>query len=488
MTSVKKCVRPVYFHHASHLQRSLGMKKTIAPAVIGAVVCLWALSLTGCKGPAGPQEYIVDPGVDHITITAPSKLNYHEGDSLNTAGLTVTAYYVDTSVATVTSGYVLSWNSLPISNGSIAICAAAGDKTVTVSWQGKSATFTISVFDTSGSFTVTNTAEWNAALGSISVGGDDKGYTITVSGDVAVPGSAGDSFGDTRDISVTLKGSGKLYLLSQGSILRVAGDQTLIIDSEELTLEGLTGGVNSPTNNNSSVVTVFGTLELRNGTISGNTSDSPGGGVYCSGTFTMTGGTISGNTSISGDYNGGGVYCNGTFTMDGGTISGNTGRYNGGGVYIFYGHNFALTGGTISGNTCSYSGGGVFIYFGYSFTMEGGTISGNTANAGGGVYTTYFTMTGGTISGNTSVQGGGVFIYNNGSFDKTGGIVYGNDSLNPADKNIATYGNNWGDAVYYSNSGAEFIRDTTLDNDTGLSTSVELPVNSGDTLNGWTKR
>jgi len=72
-----------------------------------------------------------------------------------------------------------------------------------------------------------------------------------------------------------------------------------------------------------------------------------------------------------------------------------------------------MTGGMISNNVCS-SGGGVYIRAG-TFNMSGGTIFGNKVTAGGGgVYLAQgnvsFIMSGGTISTNSSEQGGGIYV------------------------------------------------------------------------------
>jgi hypothetical protein len=268
---------------------------------------------------------------------------------------------------------------------------------------------------------ITTTQEWNSACYLI---GPSGSYTLTIGGDFAVVGSTTNTFPmDYSGLTVTLKGSGKLYLIGQGNMIRLTISQILIIDSADLTLEGLTKGQNGATqDNNTSVIYVgYGALELRDGTIKGNTSHI-GGGVYLDmGTFTMTGGTISGNTSRIG---GGVCVERGTFTMTGGTISGNTATDPdgnptfGGGVYLDMG-TFTMKGGKISGNTVSSSrnyanGGGVYV--GESevnyFIMEGGEISGNTASSGGGVFSSSqatFTMNGGEIVDNTAFNGGGVY-------------------------------------------------------------------------------
>jgi hypothetical protein len=134
--------------------------------------------------------------------------------------------------------------------------------------------------------------------------------------------------------------------------------------------------------------------------------------------------------------------------------------------------------------------------------MEGGTISENTAiNSGGGVYVNRngtFTMEGGTISGNTgNYVGGGVYNYSGGTFTKTGGIIYGDIDNDPnngnATDNTATSTDNSGTnghAVFYFYMQGYYYRNTTLENAASgnINTTDELPANSGDTLNNWTKR
>jgi len=324
-----------------------------------------------------------------------------------------------------------------------------GEQTITVSYEGQTDTFAVTVVD--ADIVVTNTVEWNAAKTFISSGGNNQSYTVYISGDVAVAGSIDNTFGAVTGLSVTLKGNGRLYLSSQGNIIRLTNDnQTLIIDSADLTLQGLKSGQNgSNQNNNTSVVYITGTnvkLELKNGTISGNTfpgsQNNGGGGVYVGGSaiFTMSGGGISGNTVSNEPYGyGGGVYVIGgsaTFIMSGGEISGNTASC------------------TIIVTSAYSSGGGVYMYSG-TFTMSGGKISDNTATSssasssaysyGGGVYvggSAIFTMNGGEISGNTSAAGtsygGGVHVGASGAFHIVTGTVYGSDAYPTTLRNTAT--------------------------------------------------
>jgi hypothetical protein len=296
--------------------------------------------------------------------------------------------------------------------------------------------------------TITRTLEWLTAVEELY--GQTGEYTLTIAGTFGVPGpnvsGSTNNFGPTADgssLTVTLNGSGGLWLSRQTTMFRIGENQTLILDGENLTLEGLTNGKHAATqDNNAPVVYVSGgTFTMNKGKITGNTvsSGSFAGGVEVSSNnsiFTMNGGEISGNTSSS---NGGGVYVSGnnsTFTMNGGKISGNelsgsSGGY-GGGVYVSSG-TFTMNAGEISGNK-AFSGGGVNVQSGTFTMMEDGEISGNTASQqGGGVNLSNatFTMKGGGISGNTvgggsSISfGGGVHI-DSSTFTMEDGIISDN--------------------------------------------------------------
>jgi len=232
--------------------------------------------------------------------------------------------------------------------------------------------------------TVTNTTEWENALSLISSGGNNKAYTITVNGNVGVTGRTTSSFGLVTGLSLTLKGSGKLYLTDWGNLIRIARYQTVIIDSEALILQGLKNGQNNATqNNNTSVVYVDGgSFTMNDGEISGNTTYYSGGGVYLGdyGTFTMNGGKISNNTATN--Y-GGVALSGGTFTMNDGEISGNSASSNGGGVNMIGNGIFRIVSGTVYGSNASpatlgntaTSGAALFNLGG---TAERGTFNGET--------------------------------------------------------------------------------------------------------------
>ena len=141
-----------------------------------------------------------------------------------------------------------------------------------------------------------------------------------------------------------------------------------------------------------------------------------GAGVYVkeSAAFTMSGGAISSNWAYPYTHidDGGGVYVLGTFTLTGGTISGNTANSEGGGVYVGLVYNkdntitygtFKMSGGTISGNKTEMGGG---VYVDGTFEMSGGEVKGNNDTsqyyARGGVYVASGTF---QVSGTAKVYG-----------------------------------------------------------------------------------
>ena len=67
--------------------------------------------------------------------TKPSKLNYNVNDTLNTAGLSLTATYNSGKTETVSSGFTCSPTKL----------TTAGQQTITVTYQGKTTTFVVTV-------------------------------------------------------------------------------------------------------------------------------------------------------------------------------------------------------------------------------------------------------------------------------------------------------------------------------------------------------
>lgn len=79
---------------------------------------------------------------DALKVTAPAKTEYKIGDKLDTTGMTVTASYKRGGGATEEREIALDDAQLSVEGFDSAV---AGEKTVTVSYRGKSATFTVTV-------------------------------------------------------------------------------------------------------------------------------------------------------------------------------------------------------------------------------------------------------------------------------------------------------------------------------------------------------
>jgi len=405
--------------------------------------------------------FTTNPGSSAVWYRSPSSITAPAWSEGNTVSLDVPTVTLPAGQTVTAQGWQISGDS---SGGWTNFTAATADMSMNrkslryyaVSSGGYtlySNVVIIFVFNVNN-IVVTDTTEWNAVKTLISGGGNNQSYIVNINGDIGVAGSAADTFSTATGITVTLQGNGRLRLTSNGSILRIGANQTLIIDSAGLTLQGRSG-------NDNSLVYVNGSnaqLELRDGTISGNSSSSSSGsGVYVGGSgssFIMSGGEISGNTASIREFassaSGGGVYVSGTFIMNGGTISGNTASNsynnpynnnsygNGGGVCVF--GNFIMSGGEISGNTAyvelgNASGGGVYVSG--TFTMNGGEISGNKASS------RYFSSS--YVS--SYAQGGGVFM-DSGTFLIVTGTVYGSNEGNVNLGNTVSAGDAIGAALY----------------------------------------
>jgi len=267
-----------------------------------------------------------------------------------------------------------------------------------------------------------------------------------------------------------------------------------------------------------------GTLIMQgNSLVAGNSVDAPhgasrGGGIFNEGTFTIQdNATVTANISSStyGQSGGGGVYNMDTFVMQGSaSVSGNT-AFSGGGISNYGTFNMKDTTSVLN-NICSkevYSstGGGVYVGSGTFTIQDKALVSGNTAFSGGGVWVDYgrnnknpgtFIMQGNSsLSGNNaSWNGGGVYIFsgicsiqenaiilnntatyygggvynNNGTFTKTGGIVYGDDVEQNKINNVVS---RFGNAIYDDATGS--WRNATA----GITTNSDLYgfwLNDGD--------
>jgi hypothetical protein len=126
-----------------------------------------ALVFAACQrpGPGGSGE------LHSISVSGPTRNTYTAGESIDLAGLVVTARYANNAAVPVSGDYTLTWNNSPLSDGSHAITAAAGTQTVAVSWEGKTANFDITIIAAAASLVVRSPDEWESARQTIQNGG-----------------------------------------------------------------------------------------------------------------------------------------------------------------------------------------------------------------------------------------------------------------------------------------------------------------------------
>ncbi len=194
-------------------------------------------------------------------------------------------------------------------------------------------------------------------------------------------------------------------------------------------------------------------LTLDKSELNGNQSHNRGGAVYAFAKtdFVLTQSTVSGNSA---DFYGGGIFMEGgqsgdnrsTFSMVSSTITGNTlttetHTHSGAGLYLGSSIVVNLNSGEISYNTAAISGGGA--YFATScevYVKEGMNVHHNSTmyhtygwKAGNGfyLYRCSLTMTGGVFSENNCLEtlsrGGGLFL-DGGTAIITGGQVINNET------------------------------------------------------------
>ncbi|MEO0849434.1 MAG: choice-of-anchor Q domain-containing protein, partial [Cyanobacteria bacterium J06648_1] len=206
------------------------------------------------------------------------------------------------------------------------------------------------------------------------------------------------------------------------------------------------------------------TLEIINTTISNNSAlgtsaddIGSGGGIInvSAANLSITSSTISGNTA---NFSGGGVYnqeAEDTVVINNSTISDNQATYGGG---VSNSGTATISSSTISGNSASISGGGIDNYQG-NVDLRNSTISNNTAETGAGLGNTYgveFSVTSTIVAGNTDDDdlGGDPFTSggNNliGNGDGAAGFVAGTnsdlvgDTANPIDPKLGALQDNGG--------------------------------------------
>lgn len=186
---------------------------------------------------------------------------------------------------------------------------------------------------------------------------------------------------------------------------------------DDLTIEGFTitggkadgtqrpdnagGGIHCRTNSSPTI---------QNNTITGNSADYCGGGIFCYGSSpTIENNTVNSNSAEAG----GGISCyvNSSPTVENNTIKDNCAVTFGGGIACHHNSSPAITSNTIRGNSAGSHGGGAIGCLYSSPTISDNIITENTSDYwGGGILsqTSSPTIQNNTVNGNSAQAGGGI--------------------------------------------------------------------------------
>lgn len=192
-------------------------------------------------------------------------------------------------------------------------------------------------------------------------------------------------------------------------IFEVLSGGNLTLQNVRVT-NGCADGTGFPDNSGGGILTnTNGTVTIQSSTISGNSADSDGGGIFNFGslaTVTITNSTISGNsTGGASGNNGGGIWNNGTVNASFVTIAKNSASGQGGGIFIFVGTvniKNSIVGNNTGGADCSGSIndiGGNYDSDGSCFGMPGDAIFLGPLRNNGGPTQTHALLAGDPLDG-----------------------------------------------------------------------------------------
>jgi hypothetical protein len=152
-----------------------------------------------------------------------------------------------------------------------------------------------------------------------------------------------------------------------------------------LTVKGSTVTNNTGQINLGGGIYSYGTLLVKNSTVTANGPANSGAGIENDGDATVVNSDVSGNIGNGAD--GSGITSFGSnLTVTGSTLSGNTGARSGAAVYAGSGA-VSIAGSVITNNSASAYGGGIFVDSGTTVSISGTTVSNNDAGTdGGGIY------------------------------------------------------------------------------------------------------
>jgi len=161
----------VIANYANNTTADVTADATVTPMTLTAAGTVTVTVKYSTKSSTFTVTVIEKPVVTEITVGAPTKTSYTVGDTLDTTGMTVTANYSDGSTADVTAKATVDTTTL----------STAGTVTVTVTYEGFTDTFTVTVTEKSG----TNIAE--GTIGGTVTWAIESDGTLRISGTGAIP-------------------------------------------------------------------------------------------------------------------------------------------------------------------------------------------------------------------------------------------------------------------------------------------------------------
>lgn len=225
-----------------------------------------------------------------------------------------------------------------------------------------------------------------------------------------------------------------------------------------------------------------GTVTIDGSTVAGNSASFAGGGISNQGTGSVTiqnGATI-GTASLKNLATslGGGIYNDKTLTIQSSTVTGNESDSSGGGVYVTSNGTATVNGSTVSSNHADSSGGGI-TNLGTLTVTNAATISGNTANVGGGIYNLVGAST--TIEDSSTIQSNAANVTagsNGGGIANEGTLTLQTDAVIQSNGANGSGGGLYNFATGTANISSTTFQDNTSDGAAGIHNIGTLTVQS----------
>ena len=303
------------------------------------------------------------PVEESYTLETDAETLYLGRDGATGANLT-TIKVVRPAPAGPTYSVTLAEGTEDADKWTISPASAAEGETVTITYNGTKRVQSVTAVKKAASTPLDNTTTaWTAGTFAVPAGGLTYSDAITVSGDVTLVLTDGETLTLNKGIS-----------LASGATLTIQGNGTMNVN-----------GTNSST---ASTVAGNGTLVLTSGTL---TAKGGNGGGYGS------------HEAIGGSKSAGGVAINGTVTVSGGTLTATGGA--GGSIGEFNSEVIAGAGGAAISGSVTLSSGTLTATGGNG--GNGGQLSDGNAGAGGAAIGGDLTVNGGTMTTTNGSNGVG---------------------------------------------------------------------------------